>query len=149
MNTIVTNLCMVKVWPPKNCLPSFWQFIWLVVSCWFNIFRWKEQCWQFLIDLWLKKGTLFSSILAGQWEYCKTCVKRPHKNRQNKHLGSLMKVKSNLSNTWSWNQFSVFLREAILHRFYCTPEPRLLLGLPLFYTYHCKVWCHCVTYNVY
>ena len=24
-----------------------------------------------------------------------------------------------LSNDWSWNQFLVFFREAILHRFYC------------------------------
>ena len=68
--------------------------------------------------------------------YCKTCVKLPLKNRNNKALnenGSLMKVESiaecfgAFCNTFDLhlviigleNQFSVILRVAILYRFYC------------------------------
>ena len=68
-----------------------------------------------------------------QDRYSKTCVKLPLKNRQKKILmtnGSSMKVESiaEFCNTFDLhlaiispkNQLSVFLRVAILHRFYCT-----------------------------
>ena len=77
------------------------------------------------------------------FKYSKTCVKRPLKNRQNKIMnGRLMKVESiaecskgsilqyfcpALSDNWSLNQFSVFLRVAILHKFYCTGQKQHIL----------------------
>ena len=71
------------------------------------------------------------------WLYSKTCVKRPLKIDKTKIFminGSLMKVKSMAEfSPWRFlqttfdlhaivcleNQFSVFLRVAVLHRFYC------------------------------
>ena len=53
--------------------------------------------------------------------YSKTCVKRPLKKDKSKILmtnGSLMKVEST-GIIGIENQFLVFLRVAVLHRFYC------------------------------
>ena len=64
--------------------------------------------------------------------YSIPCVKRPLKKYKTKILmtnGSLMKVESiqqffwpALSDDSSWNQFPVFLRVAVLHRFYYLPR---------------------------
>ena len=70
--------------------------------------------------------------IAAEYLYSKTCVKRPLKNRQNKDLNDKSKLNEGQSiafyNTFDLhsaitgikNLFSIFLRVAVLHRFYCS-----------------------------
>ena len=94
--------------------------------------------------------------------YCKTPVKGPLKNRQNKDFkflmtnGSLMKVESiaecspwsilqyfwpALSDNWSWKPiFSVFLIVAILHRFYCILKKTVLYPWARLFIFTALYW---------
>ena len=91
----------------------------------------RVRCTKLLVDSVSEREI---SIFVKQNIYSKTCVKWPLKNRQLKTKifmtnGSLIKVKRGaFCNTFDLhevinsleNQFLVFLRVAILHKFYCT-----------------------------
>ena len=83
----------------------------------FNIRPWYLSHWRAS-----KAFTSICAVLPELWlhellMYSKTSAKRPLKNRQNKRMlmtnGSLMQIKSIESH------YLVFLRVAVLHRFYC------------------------------